>query len=159
VIEPSTRLFGLVTSDPRVEGHVARLYNALFGLNQLDAAYLTFLLRPEVLLRTLEGFKATAPCEVLDIAPVHQAAVGRWLALQAPVERLTLAKGQAEPGLLNGAGDHWLDPEAVLARATADLRAWFELEARVPDDWRAVLSETTFRPCQLTSASREVHHG
>lgn len=156
MIDPRTRLFGLLMSDPRIEGHVTRLYNCLMGVNGHNAAYLSFVVKPEHLTVTLEGFVRTAKTECVHVAPVHQQATGRWLR-QAPVDRVTFSAGQAtghdvSPGL------DWLDADAVVARARADLLEWFGSPPEVPADWRGVLTETSFRPCKLTHDDfKELH--
>lgn len=156
MIRPSTRLFGLVMSDPRVEGHVTRIYNYLLGFNGLDAAYLSFVLRPEALEVAMKGFVDTGRCEALHVAPVHQRGVARWLLRPEPVDTVSVVGGRAKAGLAEPDPAKWLDPDAVLARACADLERWFGITPHVPPDWRAVVTESAFRPCQLTSP-REPH--
>jgi len=157
MIRPTTRLFGLVMSDPRVEGHVTRIYNYLFGFNGLDAAYLSFILRPEALEVAMKGFVDTGRCEALHVAPAHQRGVARWLLRPEPVDTLTVKGGRAQASLVEPDPAKWLDPDAVLARAFADIQSWFGITAHVPPDWRDVVTETALRPCQLTSPAEEPH--
>jgi hypothetical protein len=141
---PSTRLFGLLMNDPRDEGHVTRLYNYLFGFNGLDAAYLSFVLKPEHVVAALDGFVKTRKAELLHVAPVHQQAVERWLK-HADVGALRIESVS-------------LDPEAVLEQAVRELDACFGITTDVPSDWRDVLDEKTFRPCKLTHDDfKELH--
>lgn len=149
MIGPTTRLFGLVMSDPRAEGHVARLYNALFGFNGLDAAYLTFLVKPAQLGFTLDGFKQTAQTEVLHLAPAHQAAAGQWLGAPGPVDTLWL-RGEPRGVLAHADATTWLDPEVVTARALKEAAEWFGHALEAPADWLAAVHESRFRPCKLT---------
>ncbi|MFZ5445266.1 MAG: hypothetical protein ACOZQL_35075 [Myxococcota bacterium] len=148
MIGPTTRLFGLAMSDP-AEGHVARLYNALFGFNGLDAAYLTFLVKPAQLAFTLTGFKTTGQTEVLHVAPAHQRAAGQWLGLDGAVDTLWL-RGEVRGALRHADAATWLAPEGVAARALAEAQVWFDRPLDAPADWLDVVRETRFRPCKLT---------
>jgi hypothetical protein len=158
VIGPSTRLFGLVMTDPRAEGHVTRLFNYLFGVNGLDAAYLSFLVKPQQLEFTLTGFKTTGQAELIHLAPAHQEAAGRWLQAAGPVDTLVLRGGTVQGTLEHADPSTWLDIDAVCARALADGRRWFQRELIAPPDWRDVVHETKFRPCKMTHDDFEEHH-
>lgn len=157
MIGPTTRLFGLVMTDPRVEGHVARLYNYLLGFNGLDAAYLTFALQPQVLERTLEGFLRAGQQEALHVAPAHQLAAGRWAGAAGPVDTLVL-KGGLLAALQDADAGTWLDADVVRARALRDGQRWFGRALEAPPDWRDVVVETAFRPCKLTRDDFEEHY-
>lgn len=158
MIGPGTRLFGLVMTDPRVEGHVTRLYNYLLGFNGLDAAYLSFLVKPPQLDFTLTGFKTTGQAELIHLAPAHQAAAGRWLQAAGPVDTLALRGGTAEGTLVDADPSAWLEVEVVCARALRDVERWFGQPGEVPPDWRDVVHETKFRPCKMTHDDFQEHH-
>jgi hypothetical protein len=157
MIGPTTRLFGLVMTDPRVEGHVARLYNYLLGFNGLDAAYLTFVLQPQVLERTLDGFARAGQQEALHVAPAHQLAAGRWAGAGGPVDTLVL-KGGLQASLEDADAATWLDADVVRARALRDGQRCFGRVLEAPPDWKDVVLETTFRPCKLTRDDFEEHY-
>lgn len=156
MIGPGTRLFGVVMTDPRVEGHLARIYNALFGFNGLDAAYLTFLVKPLHLELTLAGFVKTAQAESIHLAPAHQDATGRWLKASGPVDTLVFRAGEVEGTLGHPESATWLEPDVVCARALREAERWFGRALQAPPDWLAVVHEKTFRPCQLTHDHLEV---
>jgi hypothetical protein len=149
MIAPSTRLFGLLMEDPRTDGHVARLYNYLFGFNGLDAAYLTFLLNAKQLDFTLTGFDATGQTSEVHVVPAHQAAAARWLGQEGRVDRLVFRPTRAG-ALVHPDAATWLQVDAVCARALADAERWFGRPLEAPPDWRDVVGEKTFRPCKLT---------
>lgn len=155
MIAPGTRLFGLVMTDPRVEGHLTRLYNYLFGFNGLDAAYLSFMVKPQHLDLLLSGFKSTGQTELVQLAPAHQEGAGRWLQAPGPIDTLLL-RGTTPEGTLEHADPaSWLEVEVVCARALRDAEKWFGRALNAPPDWRDVVHETKFRPCKLTHDALE----
>lgn len=77
MIGPTTRVVGLVTADKGDEWLV-RLFNALYGFNGLDAAYLPFIVRPDVVGKLLDGFVETKKAEHLHVAPSLWAEVAAW---------------------------------------------------------------------------------
>lgn len=164
MIGPTTRVFGVVAIDAQAHGHVARLYNYLFGFNGLDAAYLSFFVRPEVLHFTLTGFATSGTAEVLHFVPPHQTAAGAWTQLGGRVHASadpidTLSFAPIRGALAERDASRWLAPEAICARALSDARAWFSAPIAPPPDWLAVVGERTFRPCQLTHDDAGRHHG
>lgn len=54
MIRPSTRVFGVLTTDP-ADGWLPRLYNTLFGFNGLDAAAIIFIVQPERVADVVRG--------------------------------------------------------------------------------------------------------
>ena len=159
MIEPTTRLFGLLMSEPR-EAWIARLYNYLFGANGLDAAYLTFLVRPDAVARTLDGLTKGLTVERLHIAPGHWQAVTDW-ARTGPVDVLDLRRAGAAASSVHAELARRLRPDDDLVSAWSDAELWttravreieqaFGLHPAVPSDLASALSEATFRPCKLT---------
>ncbi|MFO0594062.1 MAG: hypothetical protein U0228_02125 [Myxococcaceae bacterium] len=156
MIGPTTRVFGVVLSDSSREGHLARLYNYLFAFNHLDAAYVSYALKRDVVRATLDGFARTRPVEVLHVVPAFQALAGTWAAERGPIDTITFA-----PALKTSLGDAsatWLAPDAVCARALRDVTAWFGRNVEAPPDWLAVVDEPALRPCKLTHDDFERHH-
>lgn len=150
MIGPTTKVFGLVMSDPRSESHVARLYNYLLGFNGLDGAYLTFFLQPKHVDYTLTGFSVTRRTALVHVVPAHQAAAATWAGATAPVDTLDFS-GPEQKAWLRDASDAWLSPERVCARALEDVQGWFPgASLEQPRDWLDVVSETELRPCRIT---------
>jgi hypothetical protein len=158
MIGPGTRLFGLVMTDPRIEGHVTRLYNYLFGFNGLDAAALSFMVKPQHLDLTLEGFAKTRQTELIHFAPAHQDAAGRWSKSAGPIDTLILRDGGVEASLGHTDPTTWLEPDAICLRALRDSSSWFGGTLEAPPDWRDVVHETAFRPCKMTHDDFREHH-
>jgi hypothetical protein len=77
MIGPTTRVVGLVTAEKGDEWLV-HLHNALYGFNGLDAAYLPFVVRPDLAGRLLDGFLETNKAEHLHVAPSLWAEAARW---------------------------------------------------------------------------------
>lgn len=150
MIGPGTKVMGLVMTDPRVEGHVTRLYNYLFGFNGLDAAYVSFLVRSQHLELTLNGIQSSGQTELLHLAPAHQAAAGRWAGVDGLIDTVRV-RGEGPRATLGHADPAtWLEPEVVCARALRDGEEWFGRALKPPPDWLDVVDETAFRPCKLT---------
>lgn len=68
MIRPTTQVFGLLTADAG-DGWLARLYNALFGFNGLDAAYVVFLVQPPHVGLVLEGLLPGGRAHHVHVAP------------------------------------------------------------------------------------------
>lgn len=99
MIGPTTRVVGLVTADKGDEWLV-NLFNALYGYNGLDAAYLPFIVRAEVVGKLLDGFVETKKAEHLHVAPSLWTEVGAWA--KAPlglVDAVTPKDGAVTAGL------------------------------------------------------------
>ncbi|MEW5740135.1 MAG: hypothetical protein AB1938_14485 [Myxococcota bacterium] len=77
MIRPSTRVLGLITADAGDEWLV-RLFNALYGFNGLDAAYMPFIVRADVLGKLLDGFVETRKAEALHVGPSLWADAAAW---------------------------------------------------------------------------------
>lgn len=77
MIGPATRVVGLVTADKGDEWLV-RLFNALYGFNGLDAAYMPFIVRSDVVPTLLDGFRTTRKAEALHVAPSLWEAAAAW---------------------------------------------------------------------------------
>lgn len=157
MIGPTTRVFGVVAASPETDGHVARIYNALFGFNGLDAAYLSFYVRPDVLHFTLTGFSTTRDTEELHVVPAHQEGAAKWAGLSGAIDAISFDPQRGE--LRDGDPERWLSTEAVCARALADAERWFGRTMEAPPDWQAVVTETTMRPCKLTHDDFPRPHG
>lgn len=157
MIGPTTRVFGVVAASPETDGHVARLYNYLFGFNGLDAAYVSFYVRPEVLERTLTGFSAAKNAEVLHVVPAHQESAAKWAGVSGSIDTLSFDPRRGE--LRDADPERWLSTDAVCTRALQDAAKWFGREMKAPPDWQAVVGESAMRPCKLTHDDFERHHG
>jgi hypothetical protein len=157
MIGPTTTLFGLVMSDPGADAHVARLYNYLLGFNGLDGAYLSYLVKPEHLHLTLTGFQKTARTTQVHLVPTHQHAAGHWAQHAGPVDTVRFLPVAAVQ-LRDPDFPSWLEPERVCLRAREDVATWFGRQPRLPDDWLAVVHETTLRPCKITHDDFEASH-
>lgn len=77
MIRPSTRVVGLITADAGDEWLV-RLFNALYGFNGLDAAYMPFIVRADVVGKLLDGFVESKKAEALHVAPSLWADAASW---------------------------------------------------------------------------------
>lgn len=96
MIGPGTRVFGLVTADPE-DGWLAHLFNYLFGFNGLDAAYVNFLVRPDVLATTLTGLVRSGRTEAVHVAPSHWEAAAAWRGAGQLIDTIDIAAGAARP--------------------------------------------------------------
>jgi hypothetical protein len=137
MIRPGTRVVGLVTADAGDEWLV-RLFNALYGFNGLDAAFMPFVVRPAVVGKLLDGFVTSKKAEHLYIAPSLWAEAAAWA--KSPlglVDAVTPREGGAdvdfghpralapllEQHLAPGARVAWLGDERVAAPCLAPLHA------------------------------------
>lgn len=82
MIRPSTQVFGLVTAD-KGDGWLARLYNALFGFNGLDAAYVVFIVQPPHVGAVLDGLLRQQRAHHVHVAPSLWAPVAAALQTSA----------------------------------------------------------------------------
>lgn len=231
MIRPTTRVFGLVTAN-QDDGWLARLYNALFGFNGLDAAYVVFVVQPPKVGAVLKGLLEQQRAHHVHVGPSLWAEAAKALGAPGPFvdvvdaagprfeharrlvefaapRRLSLLEWSPAGTLSSELANHldqlgvalpappadalaidpsfegeplrrvtaspaevwiatsWaLEPsrrrawraETVLGppftlwlrRAGDELAAHFGVEPRVPNDLEAALTETSFRPCQLT---------
>ncbi len=93
MIRPTTRVFGLLTADTD-DGWLARLYNALFGFNGLDAAYVVFVVQPAHVAAVLDGLLAGKRAHHVHVAPSLWAAAATALKSSEPfVDAVDLASG------------------------------------------------------------------
>lgn len=101
MIGPATRVVGLVTADKGDEWLV-RLFNALYGFNGLDAAYLPFIVRPDVVPALLDGFVTSKKAEALHVAPSLWEAAAAWAkAPEGLVDAITFRDGRADVDFLH----------------------------------------------------------
>lgn len=93
MIRPTTCVFGLATAD-REDGWLARLYNALFGFNGLDAAFVVFVVQPSHLPAVLDGLLTGRRAHHLHVAPSLWAPAAAALSAPTPfVDAVDLASG------------------------------------------------------------------
>ncbi|MBL8934259.1 MAG: hypothetical protein JNM69_06890 [Archangium sp.] len=121
MIRPTTQVFGLLTADAD-DGWLARLYNALFGFNGLDAAYVVFMVQPPHVGRVLDGLLSGGRAHHVHVGP----------SLWRPAAR---AIGSSLPFVdaVNGRGARF-EHASRLVRFAAPLKPALFEPARGPDD-------------------------
>lgn len=92
MIRPSTRVFGLVTAN-QDDGWLARLYNALFGFNGLDAAYVVFVVQPPKVGAVLKGLLEQQRAHHVHVAPSLWAEAAKALDAKGPFVDVVDAAG------------------------------------------------------------------
>ncbi len=83
MIRPTTQVFGLLTADAD-DGWLARLYNALFGFNGLDAAFVVFMVQPPHVGRVLDGLLSAGRAHHVHVAPSLWRAAARAVGSTLP---------------------------------------------------------------------------
>lgn len=120
MIRPTTQVFGLLTADTE-DAWLAKLYNALFGFNGLDAAYVVFAIQPTHVGRVLEGLRA-GRAHHLHVAP----------SLWRPAAR-ALGSSLSFVDAVDAEGARFEHPRRLVAFASPQVPTLFE-PARGPDD-------------------------
>ncbi|MBL8919577.1 MAG: hypothetical protein JNJ54_11990 [Myxococcaceae bacterium] len=92
MIRPSTRVFGLVTAN-QDDAWLARLYNALFGFNGLDAAYVVFVVQPPKVGAVLKGLLEQQRAHHVHVAPSLWAEAAKALDAEGPFVDVVDAAG------------------------------------------------------------------
>lgn len=121
MIRPTTQVFGLLTADAD-DGWLARLYNALFGFNGLDAAFVVFIVQPPHVGRVLDGLLSGGRAHHVHVAPSLWSHAAR-------------AIGSALPFVdaLDASGARFEHARRLVSFAAPQKPALFE-PARGPDD-------------------------